>query len=77
LRVGAAVTAGHRPQLADAGRPGQDDQEHPADGRKQQSHAEREMAMSAHVRHVHRLAVLQDEDQQEQQDDREEADGDP
>jgi hypothetical protein len=33
--------------------------------------------VSAQIRHVHRLAVLQDEDQQEQQDDREEAHGDP
>ena len=77
LGVGAPVPAGHGPQLADARRPGQDDEEHPADGRKQQGHAERQVTVRAHVRDVYLGAVLQDEDQQEQQDDGEEADRDP
>ena len=77
LGVGAPVAAGHGPQLADARRPGQDDQEHAADGRKQQGHAQREVTVRAHVRDVDLGAVLQDEDQQEQQDDGEEADRDP
>jgi GntR family transcriptional regulator / MocR family aminotransferase len=72
LGVGAAVPSGHGPQLADARRPGHDDQEHAADGREQQGHAEREMTVRAHVGDVDRLTVLQDEDQQEQQDDGEE-----
>ena len=71
------MAPGHRPQLADPRRPGQHDQEHAADGRQQQGHAEREVTVRTHVGHVDRLAVLQDEDQQEQQDDGEEAHGDP
>ena len=77
LGVGAPVPPGHGPQLADARRPGQYDQEHAADGREQQGHAEREVAVRAHVRDVYLRAVLQDEDQQEQQHDGEEADRDP
>ena len=77
LGVGAPVAASHGPELADARRPGQDDEEHAADGRQQQRHAERKVAVRAHVRDVDLGAVLQDEDQQEQQDDGEEADRDP
>ena len=77
LGVGAPVPPGHGPELADARRSGQYDQEHAADGREQQGHAEREMTVRAHVRDVYLRAVLQDEDQQEQQDDGEEADRDP
>src|SRR5271157_3030305 len=77
LGVGAPVPPGHGPQLADARRPGQDDQEHTADGREQQGHAEREVTVRAHVRDVYLGAILQDEDQQEQQDDGEETHRDP
>ena len=77
LGVGPAMPPGHGPQLADAGGAGQDDQEHPADGREQQGHAERQMAVRAHVGNVDLRAVLQDEDQQEQQDHGEAAHGDP
>ena len=77
LGIGPAMPPGHGPQLADAGGAGQDDQEHPADSRKQQGHAERQMAVRAHEGDVDLRAVLQDEDQQEQQEDGEAAHGDP
>ena len=77
FRIGTAMPPGHGPQLADARRAGQDDQEHPADGREQQGHAERQMAVRAQVGDVDLRAVLQDEDQQEQQDHGEAAHGDP
>jgi GntR family transcriptional regulator / MocR family aminotransferase len=77
LGVGPAMPPGHSPQLADPGGAGQDDQEHPADGRKQQGHAERQMTVRAHEGDVDLRAVLQDEDQQEQQEDGEAAHGDP
>jgi len=76
-RVGAAMPAGRGPQLAHARRPGQEHQQRPADGREQQRHAEREMPVRAEVRDVHRPAVLQDEDQQQQQDHSEERHRDP
>ena len=77
IGIGPAMPPGHGPQLADARRAGQDDQEHPADGREQQGHAERQMAVRAQEGDVDLRAVLQDEDQQEQQDHGEAAHGDP
>jgi hypothetical protein len=65
------------PQLTDTRRTSEDHQEHPADGGQEQGHAEREMPVRAEVRDIHRLAVLQDEDQQEQQDHGEANHGDP
>jgi len=66
-RVGAAMPPGRGPQLSHARHAGQDRQQRTADGREQQRHAEREMPVRAEVRDVHRPAVLQDEDQQQQQ----------
>jgi hypothetical protein len=68
---------GHAPQLADARHAGEDRQEHPADGCEQQGHAKRQVPVGAEVRDVHGLAVLRDENQQEQQDDGEKDDGGP
>lgn len=77
LRVGAAVPAGSCAQLEDAGRAGQDDEQDAADRGEQQCHAERKMAVDPEIGNIHGVAVLQDEDQQEQQDNGEAADGDP
>jgi hypothetical protein len=77
LRIGAAVLPRDGPQLTDARRSGEHRQEHAAYGGQEQGHAEREMSVRAEVRDVHRLAVLQDEDQQEQQDHGEADHGDP
>ena len=76
-RVGAAMPPGRGPQLSHARHAGQDRQQRPADGREQQRHAEREMPVRAEVRDVHRPAVLQDEDQQQQQNHGEERHRDP
>ena len=76
-RVGPAMPAGRGPQLTHPRRSGQDHQQRPADGREQQRHAEREMPVHAEVGDVHRPAVLQDEDQQQQQDHGEERHRDP
>jgi GntR family transcriptional regulator / MocR family aminotransferase len=75
--VGAAVAAGDGVQLGHAGGPGQDGQQHAADGREQQGHAERQVPVRAEVGDVHCPAVLQDEDQQEQQHHGEEGDREP
>ena len=76
-RIDAAVAAGDGPQLGHARHPGQDGQQHAADGREQQGHAERQMPVHAEVGDAHLPAVLQDEDQQEQQHHGEEDDGEP
>jgi GntR family transcriptional regulator / MocR family aminotransferase len=77
LRIGAAMPAGDGPQLAHARRRGQDGQQGAADGREQQGHAQRQVPVRAEVGDINRPAVLQDEDEQEQQHHGEEADGEP
>jgi hypothetical protein len=77
LRVRAPMTPGRGPQLADARRAGQDDEQDAAHGGQQQRHSQRDVTVRAQVGNLDRLAVLQDEDQQEEQQDGEEADGDP
>ena len=77
LGVGAAMPAGGAPQLAHAHRRGQDGQQRAADGREQQGHAQGQVPVRAEEGDVHRPAVLQDEDQQEQQHHGEDADGEP
>jgi GntR family transcriptional regulator/MocR family aminotransferase len=77
LLVRTAVAAGGGPQLKDPRGPGEADQEHPADGREQQRHAERQMTVGAEIGDTHGLAILQDEDQQEQQQHRETAGSHP
>jgi GntR family transcriptional regulator / MocR family aminotransferase len=77
LDVGAAMPAGDGPQLAHARHAGQDGEQDAADGREQQGHAERQVPVRAQVGDVHAPAVLQDEDQQEQQHHGEEHDGEP
>ena len=76
-RAGAAIPPRPGPQRNDPRRAGQERQQHPADGRQQQRHAKREMPVCAEVRDVHRPAVLQDEDQQQQQDHAEAGHHDP
>ncbi|MGH3289141.1 MAG: hypothetical protein ACRDPD_31450 [Streptosporangiaceae bacterium] len=71
------MAAGHGVQLADARGPGQDGEQHAADGRQEHGHAEREVPVHAQVGDAHLPAVLQDEDEQEQQDDGEERDREP
>jgi GntR family transcriptional regulator/MocR family aminotransferase len=63
-----ALAAGERPQLQDAGGAGQADQNRAAQPSQQQRHAEREMTVRPKERDVHGMAVLQDEQQGEQQD---------
>jgi GntR family transcriptional regulator / MocR family aminotransferase len=77
LGGGAAMLAGGGVQLGHARRPGQDGQQHAADRRQKQGHAERQVPVRAEVSDVHLPAVLQDEDQQEQQHHGEDGDGDP
>ncbi len=76
-RVGAPMPPGHGPELADARRPGQHGQQHAADSREEQGHAQRQVSVRAKVGDAHLPAVLQDEDQQKQQDHGEEGDGQP
>jgi GntR family transcriptional regulator / MocR family aminotransferase len=75
--IGAPMPPGHGPELADARRPGQHGQQHAADGREEQGHAQRQVPVHAEVGDARLPAVLQDEDQQEQQDHGEEGDGQP
>jgi GntR family transcriptional regulator/MocR family aminotransferase len=77
LGVGAAMLAGGGVHLGHARRPGQDGQQHAADRRQQQGYAERKVPVRAEVGDVHPSAVLQNEDQQEQQHQGEEGDGEP
>jgi hypothetical protein len=74
LVVCAAVAAGCGAQLQDAGGTGEHDEQDAADGGQQQGDAKREVTVDPEVGNVHGMTVLQDEDQQEQQDDREAAD---
>jgi len=76
-RVGAPMPPGHGPELADARRPGQHGQQHAADSREEQGHAQRQVSVRAKVGDADLPAVLQDEDQQKQQDHGEEGDGQP
>jgi GntR family transcriptional regulator / MocR family aminotransferase len=77
LPVGTAVAAGGGTQLEDPRGPGEGDKQHTADGREQQGHAERQMAVGAKIGNAHGLAVLEDEDQQEQEHHREARDSHP
>jgi len=50
--------------------PGDRHEQHPGDRRQQQRHPDGEHALEGEEGDLHRIPVLQDEDQQEQQDQR-------
>jgi hypothetical protein len=75
--VEAAVTACGDAELDDARGARDHDQEHAEDGGEQEGDTERQVAVCAEVAGGHALAVLQDEDQQQEQDDGPQRGGDP
>jgi hypothetical protein len=75
--IGTAMAAGGGTQLQDAGGTGEHHEQDTADSGQQQGHAKRKMTVSAEVGNVHGVTVLQDENQQEQQNDREAGDSYP